>query len=160
MSLLGSVELLALGLWLGADLLFSFVVAPGAFSLLPSRDQAGAVVGYTLGRMHFLGMALGVAALLARAARMRKLGGLLGPPGVAMALMTALTALSQFVVTPRMADLRREMGSIEAAPPGSALLVEFGRLHRISVSLEGAVLLAGVIGFFLLARELSRPVSG
>jgi len=160
MSLLQTVELLALGLWLGADIFLSFVVAPGAFSLLPSRERAGAVVGYALARVHFLGMGLGAVALLARSVRTRTLAGLLAPPGLAIAFMTGLTILSQFAVSGRMARLRLQLGSVEGAPPDSALLAEFGRLHRISVTLECAVMLAGIAGFFLLVRELSKPVSG
>jgi len=156
MSLLNTVELLALGLWLGADLFLSLVVAPGAFAVLASRDRAGALVGFALARVHFLGLGLGVAALAARAARTRTLAGLLAPPGLAIALMTGLTLVSQLAVSGRMARLRVQMGSIEGAPAGSPLLAEFGRLHRISVGLECAVMLAGLVGFVLLVRELSR----
>ncbi|MFB3127344.1 MAG: DUF4149 domain-containing protein, partial [Candidatus Acidiferrales bacterium] len=35
------VETLALGLWLGSMVFLSFVVAPAAFAVLPSRELAG-----------------------------------------------------------------------------------------------------------------------
>jgi len=35
------------------------------------------------------------------------------------------------------------------------MLLEFGRLHRISVSLESGVLLAGIAAMYLMVRELA-----
>jgi hypothetical protein len=52
-----------------------------------------------------------------------------------------------------MAMLRVQMGSIQATTEDSPLLAEFSRLHRISVSLESGVLLAGLAAFYLLVRE-------
>jgi uncharacterized membrane protein len=56
-SVLRFVQVFALGTWLGAIIYLSFVVAPGAFATLGSRDQAGAFVGMALGRLHHLDMA-------------------------------------------------------------------------------------------------------
>jgi hypothetical protein len=53
-----------------------------------------------------------------------------------------------------MAMLRVQMGSIQATAEDSPLLAEFSRLHRISVSLESGVLLAGFAALFLLVREV------
>ena len=58
----------ALGLWLGGDVFLSFVVAPGAFQILASRDQAGALVGFGLSWMHWGGVICGVFAADARGA--------------------------------------------------------------------------------------------
>jgi len=54
-----------------------------------------------------------------------------------------------------MAVLRVQMGSIQATGEDSPLLVEFSRLHRISVSLESGVLLAGFAAIYLTVRELT-----
>jgi hypothetical protein len=54
-----------------------------------------------------------------------------------------------------MAALRVQIGSIQATAADSPLLVEFGKLHRISVSLESGVLLAGFAAMFLMVRGLS-----
>jgi hypothetical protein len=54
-----------------------------------------------------------------------------------------------------MAALRVQMGSIQAAAADSPLLAEFSRLHRISVSLESGVLLAGLVAMYLMVRELA-----
>jgi len=45
------------------------------------------------------------------------------------------------------------MGSIEATSADSQLLAEFSRLHRVSVSLESGVLLAGFAAVYFLLRE-------
>ncbi len=68
--------------------------------------------------------------------------------------MTALTVASQVGVSPRMAVLRVQMGSIQATEQDSPLLAEFRRLHSISVSLESGVLLAGVAAMFFMVREV------
>jgi hypothetical protein len=54
-----------------------------------------------------------------------------------------------------MAVLRMQMGSIQATAQDSPLLAEFARLHRISVSLESGVLLAGFAAIYLMIRELT-----
>src|SRR6266566_5021658 len=130
-TFLRAIEFLGLSLWLGSDVFLSFVVAPGAFRILSSRDQAGAMVGYALGAMHMGGIVCG------------------------LVLMIALTAISQFAVSAKMAALRVEMGSIQATAADSPMLLEFGRLHRISVSLESGVLLAGIAAMYLMVRELA-----
>jgi uncharacterized membrane protein len=150
---LRAIEFLALSIWLGSDVFLSFVVAPGAFSVLASRDQAGAIVGYSLGRMHWMGIVCGVVILLVRVLRVRGLAALVAPAALCVVLMILLTAISQLAVSPRMAVLRVQMGSIEATAEGNPLLAEFARLHTISVGLESGVLLAGMLALFLMARE-------
>src|SRR5467141_4618807 len=151
---LRTVEFLCLGLWLGSDVFLSFVVAPGAFRVLGSRDAAGAMVGFALGRMHLLGVICGVVFLLARLARTRTFASFVAPVALCAVLMIALTVASQVGVSPRMAMLRVQMGSIQATAEDSPLLAEFSRLHRISVSLASGVLLAGVAAVFLMMREI------
>jgi uncharacterized membrane protein len=148
-----AIEFLALSIWLGSDVFLSFVVAPGAFSVLASRDQAGAIVGYSLRRMHWMGIVCGVVILLVRVLRIRGLAALLAPAALCVVLMILLTTISQVAVSPRMAVLRVQMGSIEATAEGNPLLSEFARLHTISVGLESGVLLAGMLALFLMARE-------
>src|SRR5579862_2606474 len=111
---LRTVEFLALSLWLGSDVFLSFVVAPGAFQVLSSRDAAGALVGYSLTRMHLGGIALGLILLVARCLRTAKPSALFAAPAVCVILMVVLTAISHFTVSARMAALRVQMGSIQA----------------------------------------------
>jgi hypothetical protein len=153
-TFLRTIEFLFLGLWLGSDVFLSFVVAPGAFSVLASRDQAGAIVGYSLSRMHMAGIVCGLVFLVARLIRTRTFGSFVAPAALCVVVMIALTAISQLTVSPRMAGLRVQMGSIQGTAADSPLLAEFSRLHSVSVSLESGVLLAGFASMYLLVREL------
>jgi hypothetical protein len=153
---LRTVEFLALGLWLGADVFLSLVVAPGAFHVLASRDQAGALVGFALTRMHWGGIICGAIFLLTRAARVRWFSALGSPAALCVVIMMAATLVSQFTVSPRMAILRTQMGSIETTSADSPLLSEFSRLHTMSISLESVVLLAGITAMFLMVRKFAR----
>jgi uncharacterized membrane protein len=154
-TVLRTIEFLSLSLWLGSDAFLSFVVAPGAFSVLASRDQAGAMVGYALWRMHFAGVVCGVIFLLARLVRTRTIASLAAPAALCVVLMIMLTVVSQHAVSPRMAVLRTQMGSIQATAADSPLLAEFSKLHRASVALESGVLLAGFAAVYLMVRELT-----
>ena len=155
MNFLRTLEFLGLSLWLGSDVFLSFVVAPGAFRILASRDQAGAMVGFGLWWMHMIGVVCGIVILLARLARTRTLASLATPAALCVVLMILLTVVSQHAVSPKMAALRLQMGSVAATSADSLLLAEFVKLHRISVSLESGVLLAGLAGIYLMMKELA-----
>jgi len=153
-SLLRTLEFLGLSLWLGSDVFLSFVVAPGAFRILASRDQAGAMVGFGLWWMHMIGVVCGIAILVARLLRTRTFASLATPAALCIVLMILLTVVSQHAVSPKMAALRVQMGSIQETAADSPLLAEFGRLHRISVSLESGVLLVGLAAMYLMVKDL------
>jgi uncharacterized membrane protein len=155
-TFLRTLEFLSLGLWLGSDVFLSFVVAPGAFHVLATRDQAGVMVGFALTRLHFGGIVCGMIFLLARLARSRSFGALTSPAALCVLVMIVATMISHFTVSTRMATLRTQMGSIQATAADSPLLTEFSRLHSVSVSLESVVLLAGIAAMFLLVREVGR----
>ena len=154
-TFLRTIEFLGLSLWLGSDVFLSFVVAPGAFRILASRDQAGAMVGYGLWWMHMIGVVCGIAILLARLVRTRTFASLATPAALCVVLMIGLTVVSQHSISPKMAALRVQVGSIQATAADSPLLAEFSRLHRISVSLESGVLLAGLVAIYLMMKELA-----
>ena len=158
-TFLRTIEFLCLGLWLGSDVFLSFVVAPGAFRILGSRDAAGSMVGFALGRMHLLGVICGLVFFLARLARTRTFASFVAPVALCVVLMIGLTVISQVGVSPRMAMLRVQMGSIQATAEDSPLLAEFARLHRLSVSLESGVLLAGFAAVYFMVRELTAAVA-
>jgi Domain of unknown function (DUF4149) len=153
---LQTIEFLVLGLWLGSDVFLSFVVAPGAFRVLASRDSAGAIVGHSLWWMHMIGVVCGIVFLAARLVRTASPMGLVRPAALCVMAMIALTVVSQHAVSPRMAEFRVKMGSIEATSEGSPLLAEFAKWHRVSVGLESGVLLSGIAGMWFMVRELGR----
>jgi hypothetical protein len=156
-TILRTLEFLSLSLWLGADAFLSFVVAPGAFAILGNRDAAGMMVGYSLARLHFAGIFLGLIFLLARLARTRDFASFTSAAALCVVLMVLLTAASQFTVSTRMEALKKQMVSVQNTPETDPRRVEFNRLHHRSVAYEGAVLLLGLAGMFLLVRETVKP---
>jgi uncharacterized membrane protein len=147
------LQVFALGTWLGSIIYLSFVVAPGAFATLKDRDQAGAIVSYSLSRLHFLGLVAGILYLVLGFFLVRGMKDLLQPAMLGVLLMILLTMFSQAHVTSRMHDLRVQMVSVETTPKDSPARVEFDRLHGMSVKLEVAVLLLGVVSLFFTMRN-------
>src|SRR5579859_1810959 len=95
--------ILPLVVWIGSVIFFSFVVAPAAFSLLPTQELAARIVGNSLRTLHYIGLVCGTILLLAtllvdlkRATAVR----------AAMGLMLLCTAISQFGITPQMQRIR------------------------------------------------------
>jgi ABC-type transport system involved in multi-copper enzyme maturation permease subunit len=152
-TFLRSLEFLTLGLWLGPSAFLSFVVAPGAFAILGSRDAAGQMVGFSLARLHFAGIVLGLIFLLARLARTQSFSSFTTPTALGVVLMVVLTAASQFSVSTRMESLKRDMVSVQNTQDNDPRRVEFNKLHHASVRYEAAVLLLGLAAMFLLVRE-------
>ena len=60
MSILRFLIFLSLIVWIGGIVFLSFVEAPSAFAVLPSRHLAGTVVGRSLGILHWMGLFSGV----------------------------------------------------------------------------------------------------
>src|SRR5258708_19688398 len=115
-TFLRTIELLSLSLWLGGDAVLSCGVAPGAFRILGNRDAAGMMVGYSLARLHFAGIFLGLVFLLARLARTHDFSSFTSAAALCVVLMVLLTATSQFTVSKRMETLKKEMVSVQNTP--------------------------------------------
>src|SRR5260221_14284154 len=114
-----ALEFLGLSVWLGSDIFLSFVVAPGAFRVLaPNRDQAGAVVGFALTKMHLIGIGCGVVVLLVRLIRTKAIASLGAPAAFCLMLMIALTAISQLKVTPKFAVVGGQRGVVYSTAGG------------------------------------------
>jgi hypothetical protein len=148
------LQVFSLGSWVGS-ILFFIVFTQGIFSVLPTKDLTGTVVGYSLGRLHILGIIAGCVYLVATAVVEKSVAALAKPAPGFVLVMIVCTMLSQYGVIARMDVLREQMGSVEAASAGSPLLVAFNRLHQYSVWLESAVLLSGLGALFLTARQKS-----
>jgi uncharacterized membrane protein YciS (DUF1049 family) len=150
------LQVFALGTWVGSIIYFSAVVAQGAFRVLATVDDAGRLVGFTLGGLHWLGVIAAVVYLAASVLLERSIKPLAKPAAAGVIAMLMLTLVSQRIVIPRMDVLRAEMGSTSATNP---LRVEFDRLHGISVNLEGTVLLIGIASLLFTVRT-DRPQPG
>ncbi len=154
-TFLRAIEFLSLSLWLGGETFLSFVVAPGAFSILGNRDAAGLMVGYSLSRLHLAGIFLGILFLVARFLRTWDFASFTSAPALCIVLMVILTGVSQFTVSNRMNRLKKEMVSVQNTPEDDPRRLEFNRLHHISVGYESVILLLGFASMFLLVREVT-----
>jgi len=158
MWLLRFLMLLALIVWIGGIIFFAFVEAPTLFTVLPSTKLAGDVVSPSLSKLHWMGLISGivflVCSLFYNQVRYTQ-PKLFAASHVLLVLMLALTAISQFRITPRMRVLRGEMQTT-ANTPASASHDEFDRLHAWSTRLEGGVLLLGIGVVALTARKESN----
>lgn len=153
MHILRFVRVLALGAWVGAIVYFAAVVTQGAFAVLPSRDEAGLLVGFTLGGLHLMGVIAAAIFVAASVALSKSVRAFAEPAVLGVILMAALTIASQDYVMARMAVLRSQMGSVDATPASDPRRAEFDRLHRVSVDIEGGVLAIGLVSLFLTVRQ-------
>ena len=151
-SILRFLLVIALGTWVGSIIYF-IVITQGIFGVLQSRDQTGLMVGYSLARLHYLGMVAAVLYLVAGLALAQSVKAFLQPAMIGVVLMLALTLVTQMRVLPRLAELRTEMVSVDSTPKDNPLRVEFDRLHKTSVRIETTVLLIGIAALFLIVRN-------
>ena len=154
MWILRAVMLLGLIVWIGGIIFFALVLAPTLFSVLPVQ-LAGNVVSPTLTKLHWIGLFSGgiflVCSLAYNYARPSQ-PRLFGATHLLVLLMLILTAVSQFVITPRMRELREGPSGLNA-PNARA---DFNRLHMWSTRTEGGVLLLGLLVVIVTARERSH----
>jgi hypothetical protein len=153
-SFLRFLRTLSLGLWLGSILFFGAVVAPTAFGVLPTRNEAGMIVSGSLNGLHWLGIVCGLLFLLATAILSLKQGK--GSPfavrDVLLALMLAMTLYTQYGVERRMNSLKSEMGVIDQVAKDDPRRVEFNRLHKYSTAQEESVFVLGLVLLFLVVK--------
>jgi uncharacterized membrane protein len=148
--------LLSLVCWVGGLIFFAFVLAPTAFSVLPTTHLAGNVVGRALGKLHWIGIVSGIIFLASSLFYSRLTDGtahIFAARHQLLCLMLALTLISQFGIIPRMDSLRASLGEVQSVPVDNPERVQFDALHVWSTRVEGAVLLLGLVVVYLTARS-------
>jgi uncharacterized membrane protein len=156
MSLLRFLMLLSLVVWIGGLIFFAFVVAPTAFSVLPTSHLAGNVVGRSLGKLHWIAIISGIVFLISSLLYSRFTDGtahVFAARHVLLCLMLVLTLVSQFGIIPRMDALRASLGEVRSVPIDNPERVQFDALHVWSTRVESAVLLLGLVVVYLTARS-------
>ena len=146
--------LLSLICWIGGLIFFAFVVAPSAFSVLPTSHLAGNLVGRTLGKLHWIAIFSGIVFLVSSLLYSRLTDGtahVFAARHALVCLMLALTLISQFGIIPRMDALRASLGDVRSVPIDNPERVQFDSLHVWSTRVEGAVLLLGLLVVYLTA---------
>lgn len=141
MNVFTTLELMTAGLWLGSIVFFSFFLAPVLFRVLAAADAAR-VVRALFPRYYLLGIVCGLILCLLLILRW---------DGLRLAVVAFLTLIDLYCrqsLTPRIN---------EARDAGPMRQTEFDRMHRLSVQLNGVVML-GLIGFFLWAVIQKPPM--
>lgn len=149
------VRLLLIGLWLGATVFFSFVLAPSVFAVLPTRDLAGAVVQRTLMVVNVSGFVVGLI-LLASAFLFREVAKKLSfiAELVSLLLLAVTSFIGHWVIAAQMRAYRAQMGRpIDELAQTDALRVAFNSLHEYSVIVLSIGMISAVIAFLLIARR-------
>jgi Domain of unknown function (DUF4149) len=152
---LRTAMLLALIVWIGGIIFFAFVLTRTLFTVLPNTQLAGDVVSPALTKLHWMGLISGAVFLLASVLHnWRKYFQLrlFSMAHIFIVLMMALTAISQFAITPRMRFLRAGPLSMDTM----AAHAEFDRLHAWSARSEGGVLFLGLAVVVLTARRMGN----
>jgi Domain of unknown function (DUF4149) len=153
-SMAQKIRLALLSFWLGAMSIFSFVVAPAAFAVLPERRLAGNVVSRVLGNIEIIGIALGVILLLILLFYREKRGKPSIFEFIGVALMTISAILSRFVVSSRLRDLRLRHGDqLASLAQSDPIRAGFDQWHQYSVWLMGFNIIAAIVLIALLARR-------
>ena len=144
----------SLALWVGGLATISFVLAPTAFKVAPSRQVAGQIVGTSLRTFGTIEVVCGVLAVASSIFLRSKTGR--GKPVVGLViLMLMITLVYVGFVYPAAAAQREIMND----PRPQIVLHEspeekFAKLHRASVALVGTNILLGAaaLGFAAVAR--------
>jgi hypothetical protein len=148
-TLIRTLILLALIVWLGAEIFFPVVAAVTFGQLTPNTHTAGQIVGALLRILHGMGLVCGIVLLallaLAPAWSIFTSRSVLLPMALLVG-MVALTAYSQFGIIPAMERDRQTAanGAIDSLPDGDPAKADFNRLHNRSTTVEGAVVLMGL----------------
>jgi len=146
---------LALGLWVGAIVFVSFVVAPAVFTAVPS-ETAGTVMGKIFPLYYGFTIAVGTLALVAAVTLRRTVGVSSAWKSVVamLVVMLAATTYAGVVVNPRARALRP---ALHGEAPDPKVRTEFDTLHRRAVQLNGLVLLLGLTTVVVVAVTTRLP---
>ncbi len=159
MPFLRYLMLLALIVWLGGLIFFAFVLAPTAFSVLPTRHLAGNLVARSIQILHWMGLIAGIVYLASSLVYARFSTGAFAPFAARhsiVLLMLILTSVSQFGILPKMDALRAAIGEIDFVPLDNPVRLQFDALHVWSTRIEGAVLLLGLVATYLTSSAWNR----
>lgn len=156
------IESTLLGLWLGAALFFSAVVAPSVFTVLRGFDLAnaneiaGTIVTRSLSVINIGGFAIGSLSLaIVLMKRGRKAFAFI-VEWISVALLAATTGIGHWVIAARMRALRTAMVTIDLVSPQDPRRVSFNELHHYSVLLLGVAIIAAAVALIMGRRRVSR----
>lgn len=146
--------LLALACWLGTLLFFSLLAAPVIFSQL-APPEAGRVISGIFAQYYRVGyVAQAIAmALAVRLAMVRSGRAYWIIAAAVLGIGLAITLYAGLSVRPRVQAVR---AVVEEANPDPLRRQEFDSLHRLSVQLNGAVMLLNLLALIATAAALGH----
>jgi|SRR5579862_2264901 len=147
--------LMALIVWLGEVVFFSFVVAPGVFRTFPPPAvEAGRVLNEIFPTYYKIGYVCGTVLLITSLLLLSPASARLwlGVGSLVVVGMLAATLYAGMIILPRATALRPQIHD----PTAPAAKQEFDRLHHLAVTLNGGVLLGGIAVSIIAASNL-RP---
>ena len=144
-NVLEFLELTAVSVWLGSVVFFSFFVAPTLFRSL-GTETAGKAVRAIFPRYYLLGIVCGTVLCAVHVMRgvLWYWGGMIRPSIVLFGLLTLLAVYARHWLTPAVNAAR---------DAGEAGKVEFDKLHKRSVRINGLLLLCLVFHLSWMAMR-------
>jgi len=155
---------LLLGLWLGAAVFFGAAVAPTVFGVLRgaqlanASELAGMMVQRLLAVINRGGFEISLFLFVtgyfitrreSRRARFAEM--------ISLAIMAIMTGVSHWVISARILALRAAMQApIDQVAANDPRRIAFDALHGYSVTAMGVALLAGLLGFLIMARPKAQ----
>ena len=165
-KLLHYFRLLLLGMWLGASLFFSAVLAPNAFIVLRSYQSfnaaeiAGAIVNRNLTAINMTGFVIGLIVFASGLIKFRKVP----LPAfmiemISLAILAVSTALGNWVIAAKLRTLRLTLaGPIDQLTVTDPRRISFNQLHAYSVKALGVAMIAAFVSFIMISLRARRDV--
>jgi hypothetical protein len=158
---MNNLRLFLLGLWLGAAVLFSAVVAPTAFHVLRSfnlpnaGEIAGTIVSHTLSIVNISGFVLSLILMAVALGLARNHSrGRLTAQMILLATMAIATALGEWIIAARMRALRAAMVvPIDQVSASDPKRMAFAALHGYSVAALGVAIIAALLACFIVGNR-------
>jgi hypothetical protein len=149
------IAIIAMSLWVGGIFFFAIGEAPEIFAVLTNvehgRGMAAQIIASSLFVLHVTGLVCGVIALIVLLTA--RVHDKISIPLLGVAL--ALTAFSQFGVTPRIQNLHPEGTHFHELPADDMRRTQFNTLHKVSTGLEGAIFLCGIVVLWRMGGDPS-----
>lgn len=164
MKLIKYFRLLLLGMWLGAAVFLSAVLAPSAFLVLRgyqsfnASEIAGAIVNRNLIALNLAGFVIGLIVFVTGLFRFRKvpLPAFLVEM-ICAATLAVATAIGHWVIAAKLRALRLTLtGPIDQLTATDPRRMTFDRLHSHSVKALVVAMIAAFVGFVMVALRTRK----
>ncbi len=158
------VRLVLPGMWLGAAVYFSAIVAPSAFAVLRSYQSfnageiAGAIVNRNLAAINLSGFVIGVVLFVTGFIRFRKVplpSFLIEMVGVTV--LSVATAVGNWIIAPKLRSLRLTLQvPIDQLAVTDPRRISFDKLHAYSVKALSVAMIAALLGLVMITLRAQR----